>query len=154
MKKAVFPGTFDPITLGHVDIIKRAIPLFDEIIVAIGVNVNKKTMFSLDDRMDFIRKTFNSEKKIKVKNYTGLTVQFCKAEKAQFLIRGLRNAIDLYYEQPVAQTNLKMAGIETILLFSSPEISNISSTIVRDVLLNGGDISGLIPKEILKDIKF
>lgn len=150
MKRAVFPGTFDPITLGHVDIIKRAIPLFDELIIAIGVNVSKKTMFSPDDRMEFIRNAFKNEKKIKVKSYTGLTVQFCKNENAQYIIRGLRNAIDLYYEQPIAQTNLKMAGIDTILFLSIPEVSNISSTIVRDILINGGDISALVPESVLK----
>lgn len=150
MKKAVFPGTFDPITLGHIDIINRAIPLFDEIIVAIGVNAKKSTMFSLEERMDFIRSAFREEKRVTVKNYTGLTVEFCKAENARYIIRGLRNAIDLYYEQPIAQTNLKMAGIETILLLSLPEVSNISSTIVRDVLINGGNISNMVPDSVLK----
>lgn len=149
MKRAVFPGTFDPITLGHIDIIKRALPLFDELIIAIGVNANKKTMFSLEQRMKFIQEAFREENKIRVAHYTGLTVHFCQRENAQFLVRGLRNSIDLYYEQPIAQTNLKMAGIDTVLLLSAPEVSNISSTIVRDVLSNGGDISAMVPESVL-----
>lgn len=149
MKRAVFPGTFDPITIGHIDIIKRALPLFDELIIAIGVNANKKTMFSLDQRMQFIQEVFQKENKIRVAHYTGLTVHFCQRENAQFLVRGLRNSIDLYYEQPIAQTNLKMSGIDTVLLLSAPEVSNISSTIVRDVLQNGGDISAMVPESVL-----
>lgn len=149
MKRAVFPGTFDPITLGHVDIIKRAIPLFDELIIAIGVNAEKKTMFSLKERIAFIEKIFINEEKIKVKDYTGLTVRFCKDIDAQYLIRGLRNGIDLNYEAPIAQTNYKMTGIDTYFLISSPEVSHISSTIVRDIMRNEGDFSALVPEAIL-----
>lgn len=150
MKRAVFPGTFDPITLGHIDIIKRALPLFDELIIAIGVNASKTTMFSLEERKRFIEKSFELENKVKVKSYSGLTAHFCHQEKAEFLVRGLRNSTDLNYEQPIAQTNLKMAKVETIFLVSSPEVSNISSTIVRDVLVNNGDISGLVPTSVIK----
>lgn len=150
-KRAVFPGSFDPITLGHVDIIERALPLVDELIIAIGVNAGKKTMFSLEERMEFITKTFAHEPKIKVKSYTGLTVNFCRQEHAQFLVRGLRNSIDFVYEQPIAQTNHKMAQIDTIFLLSSPEVSHISSTIVRDVIQNDGDPSGMIPSGMLKN---
>lgn len=149
MRRAVFPGTFDPITLGHIDIINRALPMFDEIIIAIGVNASKKTMFSLEERLAFIEKTFKEEKKIVVKSYTGLTAHFCQKEEARFLIRGLRNGTDLNYEQPIAQTNYKMAGIDTIFLVSSPEVSNISSTIVRDVMHNGGDYSDLVPTTVV-----
>lgn len=148
MKRAVFPGTFDPITVGHLDIIRRALPLFDELIIAIGINAKKTTMFSLEERMNFIKNAFPGEKKIRVENYTGLTVHFCRREDAGFIVRGLRNSIDLYYEQPIAQTNYQMAGIDTILLLSSPEVSNISSTIVRDVLINGGDISAMVPESV------
>ncbi|HLT49338.1 MAG TPA: pantetheine-phosphate adenylyltransferase [Aequorivita sp.] len=150
MRRAVFPGTFDPITLGHVDIIKRALPLFDELIIAIGVNADKKTMFSLEERIKFIENTFEREAKIKVKSYSGLTANFCISEKAQFIVRGLRNTTDLNYEQPIAQTNFQMAKVESIFLICSPEVSNISSTIVRDVMRNDGDYSCLVPASVTK----
>jgi len=150
MKRAVFPGSFDPITLGHVDIIKRALPLFDEIIIAIGVNAEKKYMWSLQDRKMFIDETFAGEVKIKVRTYEGLTVRFCQDEKAGFILRGLRNASDFTYEQSIAQTNAALAGIESICLIASPSISNISSSIVRDVKRNGGDISGFVPAVVTK----
>ena len=148
MRRAVFPGTFDPITLGHVDIIKRALPLFDEIIVAVGVNADKKTMFTLEERIQFIEKSFEGESKIKVKSYSGLTAKFCISENSQFIVRGLRNTTDLNYEQPIAQTNYKMAGVESIFLICSPEVSNISSTIVRDIMRNDGDFSILVPASV------
>ncbi|MGO3182393.1 MAG: pantetheine-phosphate adenylyltransferase [Aequorivita sp.] len=148
MRRAVFPGTFDPITLGHVDIINRALPLFDELIIAIGVNADKKTMFSLEERIAFIEKTFEGKAQIKIKSYSGLTAKFCVSEKAKFLVRGLRNGTDLNYEQPIAQTNFKMAQVDSIFLISSPEVSNISSTIVRDVMRNDGDFSSLVPDSV------
>jgi len=150
MKRAVFPGTFDPITLGHIDIIKRALPLFDELIVAIGFNASKTTMFSLEERIRFIEKTFEKEAKIKVMSYSGLTAHFCLQKKAKFLVRGLRNSSDFNYEQPIAQTNLKMAGVDTIIFVSAPEVSNISSTIVRDVMRNNGDFTGLVSPSVIK----
>ena len=150
MRRAVFPGSFDPITLGHVDIIKRALPLFDEIIIAIGVNAEKKYMWSLEERKSFIEKTFAKETKIKVKTYSGLTVHFCQAEKADFILRGLRNTSDFTYEQSIAQTNVAMSGIESVCLVSSPSLSNISSTIVRDVKRNGGDIGQMVPLAVTK----
>lgn len=145
MRKAVFPGSFDPITLGHVDIITRAIPLFDEIIIAIGINAQKKHQFSLEERIAFIKDTFKGSSNIKVVSYEGLTGKFCQENNAQFIIRGLRNTTDFNYEQPVAQTNFKLTGVESIFLLSSPEVSNISSSIVRDILRNDGDISTLVP---------
>jgi pantetheine-phosphate adenylyltransferase len=148
MRRAVFPGSFDPITLGHVDIIERALPLFDEIIIAIGINTEKKYMYSLDDRKDFIEATFAGVSKVKVKTYKGLTVQFCVKEKAQFIIRGLRNTSDFTYEQSIAQTNASLAGIESVFMVAAPSLSNISSSIVRDVKRNGGDISGLVPDPV------
>lgn len=150
MKRAIFPGTFDPITLGHVDIINRALPFFDEVIIAIGVNADKKTMFSLGKRIAFIEKTFNQEKKVVVKSYSGLTAQFCISENAQCILRGLRNATDLNYEQSIAQTNFKIAKVDSLFLISSPEVSNISSTIVRDVMRNDGDYSSLVPSSVTK----
>lgn len=150
MRRAIFPGSFDPITLGHVDIIDRALPLFDEIIIAIGINTEKKYMYSLEDRKRFIETTFDGVKKIKVKTYKGLTVQFCVDENAQFILRGLRNTADFNYEQSIAQTNASLAGIESVFMVAAPSLSNISSSIVRDVKRNGGDISGLVPKVVVK----
>ncbi len=146
MKKAVFPGSFDPITLGHVDIIKRAVPLFDEIIIAIGINADKKYMFDLDTRIKFINETFKNEPTIKVFTYEGLTVDFCKEQNADFILRGLRNPADFEFEKAIAQTNRKLTGIDTVFLLTSAETSFISSSIVRDVLRNNGSIIGLVPE--------
>lgn len=145
MRRAVFPGTFDPITLGHVDIIKRALPLFDELIIAIGTNSDKKTMFSLEERIKFIEDVFKNESQIKVKSYTGLTANFCKNEKVQFIVRGLRNSIDFAYEQSIAQANAKVNGVDSVFLICSPEYSHISSSIVRDIARHDGDYQDLIP---------
>ena len=145
MRRAGFPGTFDPTTLGHVDIIKRALPLFDELIIAIGVNADKKTMFSLEERIQFIEDVFKNESQVKVKSYSGLTANFCKEENAQFIVRGLRNSIDFAYEQSIAQANAKVNGIDSVFLISSPEYSHISSSIVRDIARHGGDYQDLIP---------
>jgi len=148
MKRAVFPGSFDPITLGHVDILERALPLFDEIILAIGSNADKKYMFSLEDRVRFLEETFKNEPKIKVMTYKGLTVDFCKKENAAFILRGLRNAIDLEFEKTIGQTNYKMSGIETVFLISSSGKGHISSSVVRDVRKNGGDFSFMVPEVV------
>lgn len=148
MKRAVFPGSFDPITLGHVDILERALPLFDEIILAIGTNADKKYMFSLEDRVRFLEETFKNEFKIKVMTYKGLTIDFCKQENAAFILRGLRNAIDLEFEKTIGQTNYKMAGIETVFLISSSGKGHISSSVVRDVRKNGGDFSFMVPEVV------
>lgn len=149
MRRAVFPGTFDPITLGHLDIINRALPLFDEIIIAIGVNADKKTMFTLEERLKFIEDIFKDEEKVIVESYSGLTAKYCIEKDAQFIVRGLRNTTDLNYEQPIAQTNYQMTNVETIFLICSPEVSNISSTIVRDVMRNNGDYSKLVPTSVI-----
>jgi pantetheine-phosphate adenylyltransferase len=149
MKKAVFPGSFDPITLGHVDIINRALPLFDEIVIAIGVNADKNYMFSLQERIGFIEKTFASEKKITLETYRGLTVDFCKTVNAHFILRGLRNPADFEFEKAIAITNRKISGIETVFLLTSAETSFISSSIVRDILRNNGDASLLLPEGIV-----
>lgn len=145
---AVFPGSFDPITLGHVDIIERALPLFDEIIVAIGINADKKYMWSLEKRKQFLEDTFKNQSKISVATYDGLTVDFCASQNARYILRGLRNALDFSYEKSIAQTNAKYAGIESIFMISSPGDSHISSSIVRDIARNGGDISALVPKGV------
>jgi len=148
MKRAVFPGSFDPITLGHEDIITRALPLFDEIIIAIGINNDKKYMFSLEERMQFIRDTFKEESKIKVETYSGLTIDYCKKKDADFMLRGLRNPADFEFEKAIAQTNRKLSGIDTVFLLTSADTSYISSSIVRDVLRNGGNFEVLVPKSV------
>lgn len=150
MKKAVFPGSFDPITLGHTDIIERALPLFDEIILAIGTNSNKKYMFSLEERLHFLKTTFKDEPKITVMTYEGLTVDFCKEQDAAFLLRGLRNGQDLEFEKAIGQTNYKMSGIDTLFFITSSGKSHISSTVVRDVIRHGGDYQFMVPQVVRK----
>ena len=149
MRRAIFPGSFDPITLGHVDIINRALPLFDEIIIAIGINSDKSYMFSLEDRIRFIQENYANEPKIKVETYTGLTIDFCKKVNVDFILRGLRNPADFEFEKAIAQTNRKLSNIETVFLLTSATTSFISSSIVRDIIRNGGDASILMPPAIL-----
>ena len=148
MKKAVFPGSFDPITLGHVDIISRALPLFDELIIAVGVNSEKNYMFNLNERIDFIKDTFREEPKISVEIYEGLTIDYCKVVNADYMLRGLRNPADFEFEKAIAQTNRKLSGIDTVFLLTSADTSYISSSIVRDVLRNGGDYTVLVPNSV------
>lgn len=154
MKKAVFPGSFDPITLGHYDIISRGLTLFDEIVLAIGVNADKKYMFSLEERKQFLEETFKNEPKISVKTYKGLTVEFCQEENAGFILRGLRNPADFEFEKAIAHTNRYLEKIETVFLLTSSGKSYISSSIVRDVIRNGGDYSGLVPESVSLDKHF
>ena len=148
MKKAIFPGSFDPITLGHVDIIERGITLFDELTIAIGVNADKKYMFSLEERKRFIEETFKHEPKIKVITYKGLTVKLCKEQKVDFILRGLRNPGDFEFEKAIAHTNRELGEIETVFLLTSSGKSYISSSIVRDVARNNGDYTGLVPTAV------
>ncbi len=153
MQRAIFPGSFDPITLGHVDIISRALPVFEEIIIAVGINSEKKYMFSLEERVSFIENHFKNEPKITVKTYSGLTTDFCEKMNVLFILRGLRNPADFEFEKAIAQTNRNLADVETIFLLTSARTSFISSSIVRDVYRNGGDISAFVPKSVLKENK-
>lgn len=148
MKKAVFPGSFDPITIGHIDIIKRAMKVFDEIIIAVGDNTDKKYMFPKEKRVEFVKQTFNNYKSVKIESYNGLTVDFCKKNNTEFMIRGLRNPADFEFEKSIALTNRKMTDIETIFFLTSPENSFVSSSIVRDLIRNSGDYKLFIPKGI------
>lgn len=148
MRRALFPGSFDPLTLGHYDIIKRGIHLFDEIIVAIGINAEKKYMFSIEERKKFIEEAFNAHPKVRVVTYEGLTVDFCKKINAQFILRGLRNPADFEFEKAIAHTNRKLSKIETVFLLTASETSFISSSIVRDVIRNNGDYTKLVPESV------
>ena len=148
MKRAIFPGSFDPITMGHVDIIRRSLPLFDELIIAIGVNSTKKYMFSLDQRKAFIEATFADEPKIKVDTYEGLTVDYCQEIEANFILRGLRNPADFEFEKTITQVNRRLSNIETVFLLTSAETSFISSSSVREVIHFKGDYSSMVPAAV------
>lgn len=147
-KTAVFPGSFDPITLGHYDIIKRGVGLFDKVVVAIGVNAEKKYMFPLEERKRFIEDAFKDEPKVEVITYQGLTIDLCKKIGAQFILRGLRNPADFEFEKAIAHTNRELSQIETVFLLTAARTSYISSSIVRDVLRNGGDYTILVPDSV------
>lgn len=150
MKIAVFPGSFDPITTGHVDLILRSLPLFDKIVVAIGVNSAKKTLFSLETRLAWLKEVFKDESKIEVGHFEGLTVEYCKSISANYLIRGLRNASDFDYEKTISQLNSVIGdGLETFFLIAKPGYSHVSSTIVREIIKAGGDASAFVPKEVI-----
>ena len=148
MKRAVFPGSFDPITLGHVDIIKRSIPLFDEIFIGVGNNFEKKYMFSMEKRMAFVEEAFSEIETISVKKYDGLTIEFCKNIDANFIIRGIRNPADFEFEKAIALTNRKLSSLETVFLLAAAETSYISSSIVREIILNNGDYNQLVPSSV------
>ena len=148
MKRAIFPGSFDPITLGHYDIIERSVKLFDEVIVAIGINADKKYMFSVEERQKFIEESFKHEPKVKVVTYKGLTVDFCQKNNVEFILRGLRNPADFEFEKAIAHTNRDLAPIETVFLLTAASTSYISSSIVRDVIRNHGDYTKLVPKSV------
>ena len=146
MKKAIFSGSFDPFTKGHEDIVLRALPLFDEIVIAIGVNTTKQYLFDLGKRKNAIEKLFSVEKKIIVKTYEGLTIDFAKQENTNFILRGIRNSIDFEYERSIADMNKKMVNdIETVFLNCSPNYAAISSTIVREIIKSGGDVKQFLP---------
>ena len=148
MKKAIFPGSFDPITLGHVDIINRGATLFDEIIIAIGENSSKDYMFSIDERVAFIESAFKDNPKISVMNYSGLTIDFCKEIGVDFIVRGLRNPADFEFEKAIAHTNRHLSTLETVFLLTSSQTSFISSSIVREIIRYEGDYKKLVPNSV------
>ena len=149
---AIFPGSFDPITIGHVDIIKRALPLFDKIIISVGSNSEKKYFFNLEKRIQWIKKVFIKNPKIEVKSYNKLTVEFAKDSNARFLIRGLRNISDFEFEKTMAHANSELnPSIESVFLLTKPKYSFITSTIVRDSLRNNGDYQKFVPNQVVID---
>lgn len=152
-RTAIFPGSFDPITKGHQAIVERALHLFDEVIIAIGINANKKTLFSEEERIAYIKKTFKKHPQVKVCSYNGLTVDFCKDNNVKFILRGLRSGTDFEYEKSIHQVNKLLAtDLESVLLFSDAELGSITSSIVREVLSHGGDISSMVPEEIVAEV--
>lgn len=145
----LFPGTFDPITLGHIDILKRALPLFDHIVVGIGQNATKTPMFSTEQRIEWVNEIFRNEKKVTAVAYTGLTIQYCKKINARFILRGIRFVSDFEYEKTIADANRSLdRTIETVFLTGEPQYTSVASTIVRDILRNGGDASPFLPPEV------
>ena len=145
----LFPGTFDPITLGHIDVIERAVNLFDKLVIGIGTNVTKQPMFTVEQRTGWIREIFRNDPRIEATGYEGLTVEYCKKIGAKYILRGIRYISDFEYEKAIADMNrMLVPDIETIFLTYSPLYSTISSTIVRDVIRNGGDASMFMPKEV------
>ena len=149
MKTAVFPGSFDPITIGHVSLVKRASKLFDKVIIAIGVNTSKNKLFPLELRIKWIKQVFIDNKKVEVREFNGLTVDFCNQVGAKYIVRGIRSPSDFDYEKTIAQLNSEMnKKIETILFISKPKHTHISSTIVREIIRVKGDASMLVPPEV------
>lgn len=145
---AVFPGTFDPLTIGHVSIVRRALPLFSKVVVGLGVNTTKKTMFTEAQRIAWIKAAFANEPKVEVNAFEGLTVDLCKRVHARFILRGLRNGTDHDYERSISLMNKELAGVETVFLPAEPGHAHISSTIVRELIANKADVSALIPMDL------
>ncbi len=149
MRRAIFPGTFDPFTIGHYSIVTRALTFMDEVIIGIGINENKNTYFPIERRVEMIREFYRNEPRIRVEAYEGLTIDFARDMEAAFIVRGIRTVKDFEYEETIADINRKLAGIETILLFTEPEMTCISSTIVRELLTYEKDISQFIPEGMI-----
>jgi pantetheine-phosphate adenylyltransferase len=148
MKRAIFPGTFDPFTIGHYGIVQRGLSFFDEIVIGVGFNQSKKTLFSIEKRLDIIQQAFKDEPRVKVASYNSLTVDFALSVDASFVLRGLRSVGDFEYERTIADANKKLTGIETVILFTESEYSFISSTVTRDLIAFGKDISSFLPPNV------
>lgn len=154
MRICLFPGTFDPVTLGHTDIIQRALPLFDKIVVGIGVNAAKNPMFTAEQRMEWFNEIYADEPKVESVTFDGLTVNYCKTIGAKFILRGIRYVSDFEYEKTIADANRTLDNtIETIFLIGEPKYTSVASTIVRDILRNGGDASPFLPEAVIKTLK-
>ncbi|MDZ4071712.1 MAG: pantetheine-phosphate adenylyltransferase [Sediminibacterium sp.] len=154
MRICLFPGTFDPVTLGHIDIINRALPLFDEIYVGIGINSAKSPMFSPEQRMEWFKEIYRDEPRVKSVVYDGLTINYCKKIGARFILRGIRYVSDFEYEKTIADANRTLdKNIETIFLTGEPKYTSVASTIVRDILKNGGDASPFLPEAVIQSIR-
>ncbi len=143
---AIFPGSFDPFTIGHDSVVRRALPLFDKIVIAVGINVAKKTLFPVEKRLSDIREVYSDEPKIDVQSYETLTIDFAKKVGAKFILRGLRSVRDFEYERDIAEMNSRISGIETVLLFTEHQYACISSSAVRELIAYGKDVSGYLPK--------
>ena len=153
MRIAVFPGSFDPITTGHVDLVRRARPLFDEIVVAVGVNTQKRCLYDLETRMTWLREVFAGEASVRVDSFERLTAHYCRRIGAQYLLRGLRNASDFDYEKTISQLNhIVGEGLETVFLIAQPEYTHISSTIVREIIKGGGDARRFVPEAVRRGL--
>ena len=148
MKRAIFPGTFDPFTIGHYSIVKRGLTFFDEIVIGIGLNQTKKTLFSIEKRLDIIQQAFSNEPRVKVASYNSLTVDFALSVQADYILRGLRSVGDFEYERTIADANRKLTGVETVILFTESEYSYISSTVARDLISYGKDITAFLPPNV------
>lgn len=148
MKRAIFPGTFDPFTIGHYSIVMRGLGLFDEIIVAVGVNQTKKTLFDVDKRLEIINHAFENQPRVKAMSYNTLTVDFALSAEATYILRGIRSVSDFEYEHTIANTNRTLTGVETVILFTESEYSFISSTIIRDLIAYGKDVSAFLPPNV------
>ncbi len=145
MKIAIFPGSFDPFTIGHADIVQRALPLFDKVIIAVGENITKTPLFPLEERLQQIEEAFANEPKVTVEAYKGLTADFAREREAAYILRGVRCVADFEYERNMAEANKALTGMETILLYTSPQYAYISSTLVRDLQKHGKDITAFLP---------
>ncbi|MCE5330945.1 MAG: pantetheine-phosphate adenylyltransferase [Bacteroidales bacterium] len=148
MKRAIFPGTFDPFTIGHFSIVMRGLSIFDEIVIGIGTNQSKKTLFSVEKRIEMIRQAFENEPRVKVYAYNSLTIDFAKLVEADFALRGLRTVGDFEYERTIGDTNRTLTGLETVILFTESAYSHISSTVARDLISYGKDISEFLPPNV------
>jgi len=146
MRIAIFPGSFDPFTIGHYDIVRRALPLFDRIVIGVGINAEKRPLFSAEERMAAIARAFKEDSRVTVRTYTGLTVDFAAEENATFMLRGVRSTVDFEYEKAFAEANKQLSGIETVLMLTRPEYEHISSSLVRDLYAHGKDIKPYLPQ--------